>query len=333
MECKKNESIIFNGQDTTESKICFDSNNKTKKNHIVPQAYLRYFKKSKKNDIYVYHKKMNEITSNNISTIGLENKLYVIEDNSKKKYYSWEDYYTRYVDNTINNVFKKVLQNANCKINIKPLWDYQLRLDIINIISHQMLRTHEKIYSYFKEYPEEIDRILKEVKEEYVNEEIIEKIKGVLLQESVYKSFALPTVNIIAQNNKIKNVLLNKTWTLLCNNTNLDFVTSDTPVVLYDYRIGKASIHYGLESKSTLLAYPICPKYMLVLFPNDFLLGSLRMNYHLGRIECNQNDVIEFYNSLQYRISNRQIYARREEELNLLKRKILVEQFYKVKFF
>ena len=159
----------------------FDSNNKTKKNHIVPQVYLRYFKKSDQNDINVYDKRIDEIYTSNVSNLCSENKLYVIEDNSRDVYMSWEDYYTKNVDNTINSVFNEIIKNAECTINIKPLLDYELRLKIINIISHQMLRTHEKIYSFYDDYPKELDKILEDDKvKKYKNQEEIKKIKKLL---------------------------------------------------------------------------------------------------------------------------------------------------------
>ena len=123
----------------------FNTNDKTKKNHIVPQVYLRYFRKSQANDIYVYDIKRNSIFTSDISNVAAENKLYVIEDKSIDMYVSWEDYYTQNVDNNINHVFNEVLRNVNCITNIRPLNSEKLRVNLINIILHQMLRTHEKI--------------------------------------------------------------------------------------------------------------------------------------------------------------------------------------------
>ena len=173
----------------------FDSNNKTKKNHIVPQVYLRYFKKSDQNDINVYDKRIDEIYTSNISNLCSENKLYVIEDNSTDVYMSWEDYYTKNVDNTINSVFNEIIKNAECTINIKPLLDYELRLKIINIISHQMLRTHEKIYSFYDDYPKELDELL------------MDKLPGHLnIEQKKRKIKYLVNENLAKKENQIENI-------------------------------------------------------------------------------------------------------------------------------
>lgn len=67
------------------------------------------------------------------------------------------------------------------------------------------------------------------------------------------------------------------------------------------------------------MAYPISPKYMIVLFPNEVLGGAMRIVNNFGKVPCDKTDIIKFYNSLQLRNSYRQIYARRKDELNYLK--------------
>lgn len=294
----------------------FDTNNKTKKNHIVPQVYLRFFRKSDKSDICVFDKVKKDYYITNTSNVGSENKLYVIEENSSTSYMSWEDYYTKYVDGTINEVFREIIQNTECRINIKPLWNYELKLKVINIISHQILRTREKIYSYYDEYPEELDKIFQDERIKKIKDQNeVNKFKEMLKQESIYKSFALFMVNRVANNDKIKNVLLNRTWTIFCNKTNFDFITSDTPIVLYDYKEKIASTQNGIAGETTLLAYPLTPKYMIVIFPNDFYFGGLKLLYDNSRIEVHEEKVVKFYNKLQIDNCTKQIFAKRNEDL------------------
>ena len=265
----------------------FNTNDKTKKNHIVPQVYLRYFRKSQANDIYVYDIKRNNVFTSDISNVAAENKLYVIEDKSIDMYVSWEDYYTQNVDNNINHVFNEVLRNVNCITNIRPLNSEKLRVNLINIILHQMLRTHEKIYSFFEDYPLEMEKIFDEPKIKQLKEKNeVKKYKEILKRETSYKSFMLPIINNVASNSILKTILLNRTWTIFCNNTNMEFITSDRPVVLYNYEKRIVSTKNGISGKTTLLAYPISPKYMIVIFPNEYLAGALRLVNNFCRIPC-----------------------------------------------
>lgn len=305
-----------------KKQLKFNINDKTKKNHIVPQVYLRYFQKSQDNDIYVYDKKSDKVFTSDISKVAAENKLYVIEDKSIDMYISWEDYYTQNVDNNINYVFKEILKNVQCTPNIKPLYSKNLKIKLINIILHQMLRTHEKIYSFFDNYPNEMEKIFEESKIQKLKEQYdIKRYKEILKKESSYKSFMLPVINNVANNDILKFILLNKTWTIFCNYTNMKFITSDRPVVLYNYEKKKVSIKNGIANKTTLLAYPISPKYMIVIFPNEYLGGALKIVNNFGRIPCENTDVIEAYNVRQILNASRQVYSSDKTVLNYLKRK------------
>ena len=149
----------------------------------------------------------------------------------------------------------------------------------------------------------------------YKNQNDVDKLKEVLKQEPIYKSFALYMVNNVANNGNIKNVLLNRTWTIFCNRTNLNFITSDTPVILYDYKKKIASTQNGIAGETILLAYPLTPKYMIVIFPNEFYFGGLKLLCDDSRIDVHEDEVIKFYNKLQFYNCTKQIFASKNEDL------------------
>lgn len=295
--------------------IDFDINDKTIRNHTVPQVYLRFFESNTPNTIFIYDKKNNNTFSTGLSGVAAENKLYVIDNKDYNIHYSWENYYKKQVDDTIKSVFNEILSNVECVANIKPLYNHKLRSDIINIILHQTNRIRPRIYSHYKEYPKEMDELFND--SELINKygyDNIEKIKSSLKEESIYKDLTLSSLNNVSRNPKAINALLNKTWTIFCNYTNTDFITSDNPVVIYDYKNKYTGIENGLDTQTTLISYPISPKYMIVIFPNEFLAVGLKLIYNFMRIPCYKSSLIEFYNKKQYDNSIRQVFARRKLE-------------------
>lgn len=93
-------------------------------------------------------------------------------------------------------------------------------------------------------------------------------------------------------------LLLDLHYKLLINKTDVDFVTSDNPVVLYNqlfsFRQGPSNV--GLTQKGLQLFLPIGPKGLLVFYDNDvYSIG--KRNHHIVDITLDQ-DVYEL-NTLQ----------------------------------
>ena len=93
-------------------------------------------------------------------------------------------------------------------------------------------------------------------------------------------------------------LLLDLGYKLLVNKTNVDFVTSDNPVVLYNqlfsFRRGQSNV--GITQKGLQIFLPIGPKYLLVFYDDDVYSVGKR-NHQVVDITLDQ-DIYEL-NTLQ----------------------------------
>ena len=288
---------------------------KTRGNHFVPQAYLNVFSANDNEQIWMLdkHKKAKPLKTK-ILNVCKQRDLYVINKEDLDLLFSWEDYYRVLMDNEIENVISETIKNEQLIPVVKPLFNIKFKLAIM--VSCQMIRIPSRIFQSKKSYLEDLNILFtKEISKMTDNIEYINALRKNLESEPVFKQFALSTLNKNSFITKICNTLLNKTWLLFCNYTDIDFITSDNPVVIYNYHTKNVGIDNGIINSNTLIAYPIHPRYMVVIFPNEYLLGGLKLFYEDSKIDVHEEKVVRFYNNLQFENCTRQIFASREEDL------------------
>ena len=198
-----------------------------------------------------------------------------------------------------NPIIKKVLLINNIKNRLAPL------------IMLQMLRTPERIFSQKENY----DNILENIENNLINEEDVfqreDKLRMIkkYYQKKYYKGMVLRQINDKNQINKYTKVILNRTWLLYYNNTNTDFITSDNPVILYNFINKTVGMPNGIGRDDTIIATPVTPKYYILMIPNMYLFGKMRENYDNECIVVTEQEIIETLNRQQYKNSIRQIYG------------------------
>jgi hypothetical protein len=88
-------------------------------------------------------------------------------------------------------------------------------------------------------------------------------------------------------------LLLDMGYKLIVNNTNVEFVTSDNPVVLYNQLLSfrKAGNSTGLITKGLQIFFPISPRLLIVFYD----MGAYRVSRN-NKIEHDITDVRDVYN-------------------------------------
>lgn len=299
-------------------KIEFNKDNDTKKNHFLPKSYLKFF--SNNTDyITVYDKDTNQFFKSNISNIGMKNKLYVIENKDIK--INWEEFYTKAIDNDIGEMIRNVVATTNKYYIEKPLLINNIKEQLAVAMVIQSLRIPQRIYSQKNTYFDILNCLFDSVaKQNIFDNKFLEELKTKFSSEMYYKDIFFGVANDEDRIDKFAQVLLRKTWIIFVNRTDVDFLIGDNPVLIYDFVNKSTGIQNGFSNAETIIAYPVTPKYMIAIFPNQYLFGKIKENFSDRRMEIYEETVIHTYNKYQFLGSEKQFYGKNENEIkNLLK--------------
>ena len=97
------------------------------------------------------------------------------------------------------------------------------------------------------------------------------------------------------------------TWVIVENKTNDLFITSDNPVVRYPHFKKEEYSFSGILSFGSEIAYPLTPKFLLLFLEKEYFSNVIRRNKLIFRTK--DSDIIKFYNLLQFKDSNKQLYS------------------------
>lgn len=262
---------------------------RTKKNHYIPQGYLKSFsstplKKSGNKRILVYDKEKGGLLERNGSnTIKIENIAFGFHFYSIR----FEQILAKYIEPEYFRVIEKVLSTQSCKS--LSLGD---KISILKFILSLYLRTLDS-RKYFKELTEEslkkfyselcklkgVDVEAHEIKVEY---------NGLLLRLKLEHMI----LDIISGNDsrflEIYHKYLNMEWLVLKSST-IPFFTSDQPLILYSKKpiqeelMGDFSgyirtisrFRSGLNEKNIQIYFPISPELCLNIISMENLTEQL----------------------------------------------------------
>lgn len=111
---------------------------------------------------------------------------------------------------------------------------------------------------------------------------------------------------------------------LLINTTDIDFITSDEPVLICDAASKEAGIFKcSLDSPWSVVYYPLDPKHLVALYTAEYC-GGIRSNT-CNAIVLGNNDkkFISDFNWLQYQQCHRCVIANKKESLDSISYRIL----------
>lgn len=251
---------------------------KKKKQHIVPVSYLKNF--SINDQIYFYNTQSNERDKRNprnIDNIGWRKNLYDFPENLVEKLNQAgfseinqkyvEDYFAKHIEKEIAPLFKKLSQGLKVR---NP------QNDFINISDMSLLALYISIQIHrtylFKEL---METVRKTVLDTFTEKKILSKDAELNYYESLeHFSYMINEKRIIT----IGNLLLNRNWVFLYNNSNIPFVTSDNPVVID--RDDQENLS-GYFSKETVIYYPLNSSLVLALYDPKFYQDKTPFNNRL----------------------------------------------------
>jgi hypothetical protein len=274
----------------------------TKKQHYVPQLYLRKFSKNKKT-LWVFDKILQKSYVANIGDVAQQRYFYDMPksfENLGVKDLQAIEKALAYGESIFQHAIEHVLANIEDGITEK------LRLEICPHLTMQWLRTREyrdariefvqKMGQAFanrlieKNYPEQPD-----IKAPICH--ATEEGAAVKQYQDMFDPEGLHKLNM---------AFLNHIWIIGVNNSGQPLYTSDNPVVRQAHIDATQEGGMGILSKGIEFLYPLSPQYILIL--------RERSHFRSNETDENKtilldNETIKRCNKLQIIQSSRQIFS------------------------
>ena len=305
----------------------------TKNEHYVPRRYLGHFANNKK--FFVFDKATEQVRPGSIENYASERYFYEVDFEALKADKLKEDPDFIF-DPEIEKIMKEVdeqhiekwfgsnvetwlfdpiefiistftMTNPEKLNSIEVL--SEKNLDFLSLyISIQLIRSKEFRKHIVEIYEREPLLMMKKMalqKKDYEQLKALENISLKLKNKNHEKLLHAQFIMNEEISYHIAEMLRNKIWIIGYNTSDIDFITSDNPVVRY----GRLKKH-GLNSKGIEIMFPISPKLIICIQDPEYFV--LHGSSHKHFIKLTRKEV-EFYNSFQVLQSYRYIFSKKKE--------------------
>mgnify|MGYP000202526179 CR=1 FL=1 len=251
-----------------------------KKQHYVPQTYLKNFAIGKKNNsLYVLSKNPRKIYSSQVENTAAERDFYTLE-NLKNKYI-WENTYARCIEPSFGALLKQIrkyCENALVQNNCTVISEEEKALLSVNIVI-QMLRGKQTRKYERKLHDNLLPSVFLKAQSHFptIDESIVKKtFEKFSTDENYFKEISMLTVFNEERLIKFSNILMQYSFMFFRIKGITPFITSDNPVMLVNSITQNATpFSNGLSKNTTVLYFPISPYLLLCAFHPEFGFGKL----------------------------------------------------------
>lgn len=271
--------------------------NESKRQHYIPQTYLKYFSLKKDNKYFINalpkdSHDTNDIKELNIKNVCLENNIYTLPSVNIEERMILEKFFSNEVESQYDNIYKilvdpnknYITEEERAKI-ITTVVTMFFRTSVWkNTINEIRSKSFEKSYLMCQQYN----------KEHFYYGDIKISIKGKTLDElqneyKIKKNPLFLLTQLKAMDYLFETRFKKDDICIIRNETENDFITSDNPVIAFN-----KMIIAPIDPNNTMIL-PIDNKHILWLLPNNNLIGR---NILFRRKTPHHKEVIE-YNSMQ----------------------------------
>lgn len=280
-----------------------------KKEHFVPQFYLRRFANSDR--VNVYDKALGRSFGAHVRDIASERYFYDIPQLDalagctqalEKHFHPFEEAGSAAIATLVTGATEK----RGFRVR------QSVRTDLSIYLALQHLRTRES--------REVIVQLADGVTRELFMAHLRERLPGVpitreqlLLESTDERRRGLHAIALLDPElrDRVAESFFRCRWVLLRNTTDAWFYTSDQPVAYHNGLLGKPLASPIVNAVGSEIAFPLTPTLLLVMFDRVAYPQARR---HDGRV-CDIRDPrhVEYYNSLQVIYAHRQIYSVRPD--------------------
>ena len=309
-----------------------------KQQHFVPHCYLKNFANPQE-QIFVMDKDTQKYFQTNIKNIASHtyfndfpveflHKEYKEKEKSQAIERELSKYETKFSD-FLNEIITR-LENIERYGYSNEVIDQEIKSHFSFFLALQLVRTmnqRQKIQNTFQDISDLKSKLDESStkKQEYLDFSIPEPVNpsqsidfNDLIRVSVEKDANAQHLFLIVDildkglNSNITKIFANHIWFFGINSTSIPLLTSDTPIVIKPHQ----NYGFDIDSYGVQVAYPITPKYLLVMHENN--CWSDLKSFERRNVTMTENCVIS-HNKLQISQCHRQIYSSEKTFGSLIK--------------
>lgn len=292
-----------------------------KRNHTVPEVYLKNFAspRKKKHYLYAYDKRQTSIFQSEIGNLSVEKDFYRAE--ILENPVAIENYYCDYVEKPLAGLLPLIIKRAT--LNVLRLESPVITLKEKAWLSFQMIYQLERgrVARSFSERiaPEIVLEVEKQIQLELSDQSIPdlrERIRRITANQDEIK-FAMLKASIDPKRiQRIAKYLYDRCWVLYRIDGDDEFITSDNPVMLA-CNLDATPYSNGLAYETTVVYYPISERLMFALYSYDYCLGQFNsLDSCLVPLNAiKEKRFINLVNQMQIKQCQLQAYAKSEKTL------------------
>jgi hypothetical protein len=293
-----------------------------KKQHYVPQTYLRRFSfsDSSAQKIFVLHKDKSKIFCANIRDTASERHFYTVKKIDDK--YLWENTYAKEIEPLMSNILSRIISQCENELIqdhssvLTPEMKKQLSISMVC----QLLRGKQSRKFERNIYAEVVPSIIKDAREHFEPmEETSEEILKAAIEDDDYFKLASMQATFDAKRlEKYTNIILRKCFLVFRLIGNAEFITSDNPVMFLDaLSLNAKPFSNGLAQNTTVVCFPVSPKLLIAAYDPKLYFGTLsEYDGMLNFLDCcKEQSFIKMQNHKQYEQCFNQVYAKSKEAL------------------
>ncbi len=254
--------------------------NEPKKQHYVPQTYLRNFsfKSNNMDKICVFSKRTSKQYVANVSDTSAKRHFYTLEGSNDK--YIVEKFFAKEIEPLLKNIIDKIISLSECKLinDGATILTFQDKLDLATCVIYQLIRsTNFRAYTYEK-YDEMLPKIRQITSDKFGQDNVDWFLFDSIMpnNEKIKKDVS---INALLSKQLIKKMVTE----ICCKNFLLikikkgEFITSDNPVMLVNSITSDVTPFTNkIANNSTIIYYPLTPKILLGIFSNSGVFKSTK---------------------------------------------------------
>lgn len=293
------------------------------KQHVVPQSYLKRFaRKNSYNGGYNIASKQidgERVFISAIKDVAFLKNYYDVESRESKKH--WEEYFATNIEPMYGNDLTNIIALITLCNNRKEVLPTYFKDMLSKMLGFQFVRVPGFLERRFRHGEEIFDFTIKETRKRFLH--ISSLYDTVISDLSKDKTDIVKdlTLDLISQERRLDMfsiILQNKTWIIYYNNSKLPFITSDSPIVMYN--VVKETVNYednGLGRIDNIIYFPLTSKILLELSPQ--VMKPKCTDNSICVLDAKNVEFIEAVNHLQLMRANKQIFAHPNHQEYLLK--------------
>lgn len=296
------------------------------KQHVVPQSYLKRFAKKiptgKGYRIGVRQLNSNNVFLKSVREVAIEKNYYDVSNMGDTKF--WENFFSTEIEpqygNEMTNIISTIMLSRK-KVNV--LTNAQIEA-LAKLIAFQILRVPEFLEARFEggkeiydDVIEQITSIIGSLNKNYLN--VISELNSNKAQ--IIRDLTIGSIGELERLERLASYLISNTWFFYINNSEIPFMTSDSPVIMYN--LENKSLDYsqnGIGRNETFIYYPLTSKILLHIIPRDFMFGTIaKENNSIHPLSNREIKFINSVNNFQMRHANKQVFIH-PDNIDLLKK-------------